>query len=418
MTAILDSLFVFIFCALTCVGIYKFAHNRERLLEYWISFQQDWLSQREHRHRIQFEVTQSTPMIDAAVSVQCQVDQFLDAQDYLQLADFIIDLDQQRAKCPSQKSLALTALIHFADRTHINGNVGVETDDSFAARIEHLSVIHPRRYVLVAMTSLLRIREAWAARGEGFANSVSKKDWEIIEKRIQKAEWLLSHTDAAALNSPLIAFCKFELLAFAEDADKTLMPTYEVWSELDPACQTAHEQVGLKLLPRWYGDLPTLERQARRAAVRTREVSGMAAYYTMLSEAIGCDPIHLVIDPELFVQGVNDLLDLRANDPATVGIVFHDIEALAAWAVPPQAPPTHAETWHTLNQKLTALMDDIIATRLHRIHPPSWDGGTNTVLNLITRRFRTEMDAGFHFVMGSAGIEVIEEPTDEQMAQA
>lgn len=119
-----------------------------------------------------------------------------------------------------------------------------------------------------------------------------------------------------------------------------------------------------------------------------------------------------MIDPDLFVQGAKDLLDLRANDPAAVGRVFHEIESLAACQPPSQANVTQTNDWHALNGTLHALMDDIIATRVHKIHPPAWDGGTNTVLNFVTRRFRTEMDVGHHFVMGSAGITILETQLD------
>lgn len=389
------------------VLLFHFLFDRNGLRRIIDISQKDWLSDKRHIHRIQFEVTETTPMVTARQDVCLVVHTFVAEQNYLGLADYLAKLDQDRVKCPGNKSLSIEALQHFADLAHIEGNVGVETEDGLPARLTALSSKHPEKYALAAMAAALRLREAWAARGDGYANSVSKRSWDIAENRAGHADSLLSKSDPAELNSPLLAYSRYQLLPFVHDARDRYLPYYQVWTNLDPICQRPHEEVGFKLLPRWFGDLDSLEEMARHAAAQTQDPVGLAAYYKMFSCAIGCDPIHLVIDVDMFVTGARDLMALRRYDPAAVTQIYHEVDMLASWDVPQQANPEQAKKWADTNNQLRFLLDEILADHITQVFRPGWDGGVVEALNRITDRFRAEMDAGCHFEMGDNGITVL-----------
>jgi len=386
------------------VLLYKFLFDRNGLQNIFDISQKDWLSDKQHIHRIQFTTTETTPLIAAHEQTCETVGAFVAEQNWIGLADYLITLDQDRVKTPGNKTLSIVALRHFSHLAHIPGNVGVETSDGLPARLAALNTQHPEKYALAAMSAMLRLQEAWAARGDGYANSVSKRNWQIAENRAEYADRLLSKTDPKILNSPLLAYCQFQLLPFVPDATERYLPYYHIWTNLDPICQQPHEEVGFKLLPRWFGNLNAVEDMARHAAAQSPEEVGQAPYFTMFKQAIGCEPIQLVIDPDMFAAGVRDFLALRAYDQAAVLMVYYDLDALVSLDAPKQANTEQAERWAASNAKLRALQDDILARHVTQIYTPGWDGGVVEALNRITDCFRAEMDAGHHFTLSSDGI--------------
>ncbi len=374
------------------------------------------LADDEHIDRIDFKVVTTSPMQDTQDEAIEKTRALVDAEAWVKLAVLMQQWDQNRTTCAGGESLAELALNTVLDRVS-SGYIQASycqyvrtaiIEDDIAQKMEDLAAIHSDKYIFVVLAAHVRMAQGWAARGPEYAHNVSDSGWAIMEQRFEKATWLLGQADPETLNSPLLASAHFELLSFVPDADKNLDDTYHTWSSLDPHNQTPHRQYGYKLLPRWYGSSQRLHIAAQKAALRTKEHTGSAAYASMYLEPLRSgDFVLLDMDTQLFHQGILDLADIGRNDPvALAGLIQTLLDVIQCASV--QSKGLSEQQTALLEKKskdLARTYTDLVCQRLTAIRPFAWHNGRRGALMHITWACRQAFDNGATFKLSDNGLE-------------
>lgn len=173
------------------------------------------------------------------------------------------------------------------------------------------------------------IEAAWAARGSGFAATVSQEGWNQFYRLLGEArEILLPMMENKDV--PLEAYFQLLVIAKGEQWEETaVVPFVDELLQREPAYVRAHVARVEMLMPRWGGEVPDSEAYARRVADKiggengnilyARLASGLQCYYpatTFFDETL--------FDPQRVFRGLELLSQRTPPDwhAANVGLLF------------------------------------------------------------------------------------------------
>lgn len=361
------------------------------------------LNEKAHRQRLTFKQLITTPSLETQNDIQNEVRALIQDDNWLALSNKMMEWDQTRTKCDAGFPHAFTALttaMQYVARGVYEGHAChpapiCDISDEVADMIETKAALHSDSYPLLAMAAVARCHQGWCDRGEEYAEYVSEEGWFGMQARFAKARWLLDRFDPVALNAPLLAGMRHKLLAFMPDADKHVQRYYEQWAALDPSDQTPHAAHALMMLPRWFGDENSLELEAQKAALRTANDTGAAAYFIFYATAFEAWDLNVLnIDTDMFKQGAHDLITYRGGDPAFVG-QLHQIMIWWGNKSDRRQYPTHQQALaETIANQIEELRNDILRTRVTAIHGHSWDDGVRGAIDEISALVQDDVKAG------------------------
>jgi hypothetical protein len=255
------------------------------------------------------------------VEMRKLIKELCEADDWDILAARIADWDQSRSATAAgtrHADMALDVLRkHLADEVFepdmCNFDRYYLIGDGAFARLQAAYDTDPDNYVLTALLAQVHIDRGWVARGGGWSHEVTQEGWEQLTRSFQMAYALLNRFDPRDISSPLFARIRFQLLATEDPGVEDVREAYREWSDLDISSPQPHRNFAFQVLPRWFGDYETLEREAQMASERTKSVAGDAAYATIYLTALDYEQDALdLMDLEKFERG---LIDLARSDP-------------------------------------------------------------------------------------------------------
>jgi hypothetical protein len=163
------------------------------------------------------------------------------------------------------------------------------TDQSWEQHIKHLKnwlkarPDSPTPHIVLAgaWTEL-----AWAARGSGYANTVTSDGWKKFTERIESASKLL---EAAVDEKPADPEVYVNLITLAKARDWSREQTFaalEKGIKLDSECSSLYEQMAVYLEPQWHGRPGDVQRFAADMRKRFGGELGDAIYFRIACERV------------------------------------------------------------------------------------------------------------------------------------
>lgn len=119
---------------------------------------------------------------------------------------------------------------------------------------------------------------AWAARGSGYASSVSKEGWELYRERLSSAEKLL---EGAPDGLKTAAIWHHQRLSVALDKDGVSPATFAVFragAKAYPEYIPLYRQMVLRMVPKWGGSFSDLEVFIESSTQSTAKTLGRSLY--------------------------------------------------------------------------------------------------------------------------------------------
>lgn len=390
-------------CLLPIVIIFNFVSIKRFASSLFSGLDFISLNEESQRKRLAFKQLSTTPSLETHKAIRDEVKVLIEADSWLRLSDMILEWDQSRAKCEAgfpKASSAVSAVIHLVSRGAYEGHAChpdpiYDISDDVAEMLETKAATHSGSYPLLVLAALARCYQGWCARGEDYAEYVSEDGWFGMSARFAKAQWLLDRFDPTAMNAPILAAARYKLLAFMPDSDKHVYRYYEEWSALDPKDQAPHTAHGLMMLPRWFGGEGTLEVEAQKAAQRTANYTGDAAYFSIYARAFReWDPHVLLLDFNAFRQGAHDLTALRGRDPSFVAQLYQDMIFWAPESDRDRPTPRQKTRAEEIESQLKDLRNEILQTSLTAIHGRSWEGGVRGAIDEISALVQDHIKEG------------------------
>lgn len=295
------------------------------------------------------------------------------------------------------------------DMPLIDGIKGLE-----AIRREHQD--DPFMTVIVALS---HVDIGWAWRGDGRDMSVPKLNRAKCAAHFDRATVLLSPYCGIELDSPLLASARCALLAGQRDPSTRIADDYEDLIDLDPRNHRPMRALGNHLLPRWFGEYPLLELEARRTAARTQDIWGAGGYTWVCFDAIAQDENACAqVDIDFFIDGLRDIIARRPEQEmvnllaAYCSVAMRHGQGASATADLPRMQIVDCATW-------------LIRDHLTEIHPLIWahasDGFDNNArvtsvsrfaaqgradaMQVIADQFRDDIDRGLRVIFTPNGPE-------------
>jgi hypothetical protein len=222
---------------------------------------------------------------------------------------------------------------------------------------------------------------------------------------VARAKQAISGLDANKLKSPLLASVQFALLPFLPEP-KTMLPRlYETRVHLDTDDIAPHYNVGRLLLPRYFGSYDQLELLGRQAVAWTHRRMGAAAYAALYLGALNIDTAPLnTLDPELFEEGIEDLICFRKRDPAHVPQVIEALWTLANLDFPFGMETQACHEWDKRCERMGELALEVTRSHLTGVHPGSWRNGTSGAVSFVARAAQSELEAGRQVMLTQQGL--------------
>ncbi len=271
--------------------------------------------------------------------------------------------------------------------------------------------------LITLIVALAHIDIGWAWRGTNWESVAPTAHRSRCAAHFDRAQHLLSPLCGIELDSPLLAAARCALLAGQRDPQSRIADDYEDLIDLDPYNHRHMRALGNHLLPRWFGDYPQLELEARRTASRTQDIWGAGGYTWVYFDAIAADEQACArVDVDFFIDGLRDILVTRP-DQAMVNL-------LAAYcAVALQHAPGLSSEADLQRMQIADCAKWLIHDHLTELHPMIWahaaDGFDNnsrvTSLNRFAARgrayamqtiadqFRDDIEQGLHVTFTPTG---------------
>lgn len=371
------------------------------------------LSTDQYRNRISYDRLETTATLSTHAEIGEMVRELAEDRDWVMLGELLEEWDQARASCHIRRRFMHTAIWEIIavlqeDQSHIHTNAPIlraRLGDHTVAEVEAAAQDHPHLYTLSALAAQMRLSQAWDYRGEDLPETVTDQGWAKLEMAVSVARVSLDHLDAKALNSPMVAMVRFNLIPFRRNPQQRVMEAYKDWLCLDPGDLTPHVRMGTLLLPRWFGDYEMLERTALQAVSWTEHAIDATAYAVIYASALSQDHTPLLyMDTELFAEGIEDLITYRKRDPSHVPHTVQDL-----WRFSNRAPMlgTGAEEraeWSRRTDKMAEMANSCLMRHLTAIHPASWRGGEKAALDQISISAQEALEAGENIVVSTRGV--------------
>jgi hypothetical protein len=266
------------------------------------------------------------------------------------------------------------------------------------AQLQTVFEQNPDDYCAAQVLAQAHIDLATAKRGQPAQVQLSREDWEESAAHFSKAEALVTLFDPIEEMSPLLASTRYALLRGIEDGGSVCREWYEDWCDLDPEDAGAHAAHAVNMLPGWYGSLSAFEREARRAARLTDEVTGKAAYAIFhLAAADSLGDLVPTIDYEVFFEGLIDYqtatgcqhrANVVANRLARIAMDFRKEGSAAAYQL----------------TKTRAALSEVFWNRLREVHAECWTDGPDSLAFALFEVFGPALKRGARVVRRGDGL--------------
>ncbi len=238
---------------------------------------------------------------------------------------------------------------------------------------------------IAAIVAMAHVDIGWSWRGGGWQSMLPKLNRERCVAHFDRAHEILFPFCGIELNSPLIAATRCALLSGSRDPLPRLADDYEDLIALDPQNHRPMRALGNHMLPRWFGSYRDLDLEARRTAAHTHDIWGAGGYTWVCFDAITQDDeACAAIDPEFFIDGLRDIVDIRP-DQETINLLsaYCALALKREEGISPQAD---------LNRKQIAdCASWLIRDHLTELHPMIWahasEGFANNARITSPRRF-------------------------------
>lgn len=352
--------------------------------------------------QIHFEPLDAPRSVICHRDVQTMVSELVEDGDWHLLGELLAEWDQSRASCPAKRRLCYTGVDQVADALrdlHDMDNLSILPESALeglkqAAEAQSL-------HTLSAVLGRIRIAQIWDAQGRNTTANQSVRAKAFVARAIQS----VAHLDATRLKSPLVGGVRFALLPFMPEPRGKLARHYEARVHLDPEDMAPHYNMGRMLLPSWFGSLDQLEIVGRQAVAWTHKRMGAAAYAAIYLGALGSDTAVLqALDPELFEEGVEDLICFRRSDPSHVPHIVEALWDLANLDAPAGFDGSARAKWEARCEQMGDLALDMARGHLTGIHPESWRHGSRGAKTFIARAMRADLEMGADVRVTKSGL--------------
>lgn len=350
--------------------------------------------------QIQVTSVEDTPSVRCHREVSELVAELVEDRDWHLLAELMAEWDETRASCPQKRRLVYTAMDTVSETLRELYQLenlcqlpelelrGLKQDDD--------------HYALSAIHAHLRIAQAWDAEGQNLHGAEGVRAKAFVSRAIQA----ITHLDPAGLNSPLLGSVHFALLPFLLHPKEKVARYYEARVHLDPEDLAPHYAMGRMLLPRWFGTYDQLEFLGRQAVAWTHRRMGAAAYAALYLGALSTDPAPLKsLDPELFEEGIEDLICFRRQDPSHVPQVIEALWDLANLDFLEGMNAAEQLAWDKRCARMGELAKDITRGYLTAVHAPSWRDGLAGAKTFVARAMLSDLEAGRRVNVTSTGLQ-------------
>lgn len=268
---------------------------------------------------------------------------------------------------------------------------------------------------LALIVAMAHVDIAWAWRGTGWEGDLPALNSRKCIAHFDRAATVMNAVCGIELDSPLIAAGQCALLAGRQDPHMRVADDYEDLIDLDPANPRHMRALGYHLLPQWFGTYAQLDVEARRTAVRTRDIWGFGGYTWVMFDAITLDPQACAhVDAAFFIDGMRDILAARPGQE-TVNL----LAAYCSVALAPRGPDEDSPA----RRRIAAAADWLIRDHLTEVHPLIWAHaergfdnnarvpslprfaarGRSSALRAIAARFQAEIRKGRHVTFTAEG---------------
>jgi hypothetical protein len=221
-----------------------------------------------------------------------EVDRFIDQAKALLMREDFAELDQMADAVRSSKARFPGGgwkLSRFYEAVKPNGG-GYQTDADWKNHIELLqrwTAARPQSITPRVALAEAYLRYAWAARGAGYANTVTDQGWQLFQERTDQATKVLA--DAASLPSKCPHW--YELMqevAQAKGADKSQQRAiFEKAIEFEPLYFAYYQRYAIVLLPKWGGEPGDTGAFAEEIYRRVGGKEGAYLYFEIASNLCG-----------------------------------------------------------------------------------------------------------------------------------
>jgi hypothetical protein len=266
------------------------------------------------------------------------------------------------------------------------------------ARFEAVAEMHPEDYIAAHLLAQAHVDIGCAMQDAATRDQLSRDLLAESAEHFVAAEELLTVFDPIEEMSALLAGTRYLLVCGIEDGGTVCREWFEDWCDLDPLDAAVHATHAVHMLPEWFGTLGSFEKEARRAAVMTQEVTGKAAYavfHMAAAEALG--DLVPTLDIELFVDALTDYqiatgCQHRANVAANLLTGMVRDYTLAG----------QAGAWQLT--KARAALSDVLWNRLQEIHMDCWTHGPDGIAFAFGQVFGPALKRGARIVRWGEGL--------------
>src|SRR5262249_55465736 len=196
----------------------------------------------------------------AVVNDSQEVQRFMDQTRALLMREEFAELDKVADTARASKARfpgGVWKLERFYEAITNRHGGGEQTDanwQSHLALIQRWVTARPKSTTARVAFADAHLGYAWAARGNGYANTVTEQGWQLFEERVNKAKKIL---DESASLTPKCPYW-YELMqeiARTSGADREQQRTiFEKAAAFEPLYYAYYQQYAFLLLPKWGGE--------------------------------------------------------------------------------------------------------------------------------------------------------------------
>jgi uncharacterized protein DUF4034 len=247
----------------------------------------------ETRHRASGRP--SPELYDLEETYQAHIRSVLAQQDFASLESEVREARATQAR--ARGGVFKLLLLYEAVSSPLSGKQAADPDwrDQLAT-IQKWIAAHPGSAAAHIALADAYINYAWAARGNGYANTVSDSGWEHFNERIGIAK-------AKLIDAKIEEKCPYwyevmQMVAVAEGWDKRqARELFDSATAFAPNYYHFYREYANFLLPKWYGEEGEMQAFAEKASTWLPEPDGSVAYFEMASLlACQCDSTRDTLD--------------------------------------------------------------------------------------------------------------------------
>ncbi len=178
--------------------------------------------------------------------------------------------------------------LFYRSLTHPTTDTGKLTVGVMTDRVQQMEAWNKASPTITSTTALAGTLHhlAAVARGGGFADTVTDRQWEIVKSAIEKSARLLDEIYIGETPADAYAHETSLKIGILERYSRKKMEHHLTEAlKLDPLNTRAIETMVIYLLPQWHGEDGDIVKFARDLASRQKDVTGDLAYAAVVNEA-------------------------------------------------------------------------------------------------------------------------------------